>query len=386
MSDYTPPSHTQSSRLASSIADNLDKSRLSNPFQRRFTIDGQIRRGEAYLDGSRILIEEYRPLMDNGDKGIVRDTYQRATFARAKLDASDVSTIQRFRNAKQFKGMSKMSYRVTKSASDRGLDRNVLDPPAVPPPVTPNGPPPHNPPTEPHGAATSGMGEWIQDTQITTLPSGDADTERPTDETHGTSTFKYEQSKATSEITIASYKSAMEGVLGTTMTTLSLGDTGTGGSIDEVPETASFLSEESLATSGTSITSYKTEKTVNSRKSHYNVLPRHKYADHGYLSPQGPGSLSVGGASVPKTRLGDGYDQSLSSPPSGTQPLDGPSTASPITEAQDVPEETQSPPPSPYQGVGFLSANPAALTGRSHEIGSLCSVDVFGSDSEAGAD
>jgi hypothetical protein len=77
MSDYTPPSHTQSSRLASSIADNLDKSRLSNPFQRRFTIDGQIRRGEAYLDGSRILIEEYRPLMDNGDKGIVRDTYQR---------------------------------------------------------------------------------------------------------------------------------------------------------------------------------------------------------------------------------------------------------------------------------------------------------------------
>jgi hypothetical protein len=134
------------------------------------------------------------------------------------------------------------------------------------------------------------MGDRILDTQITTLPSGDADTERPTDETHERSTSIYEPSNATSEITIASYKTAMEGILDTTMTTLSLGETGMGGPIDEVPETFSY---ESSATSGPSITS-----TVNSRNRRYNVPPRHNYADHGYLWPQGPGLLGVDNISV----------------------------------------------------------------------------------------
>lgn len=60
----------------------------------------------------------------------------------------------------------------------------------------------------------------------------------------------------------------------------------------------SFFYDPSLAASGTSIASYKTERTVNSRKSRYSVLPRHKYADHGYLRPQCPESL--GDTSVPK--------------------------------------------------------------------------------------
>jgi hypothetical protein len=43
--------------------------------------------------------------------------------------------------------------------------------------------------------------------------------------------------------------------------------------MDEVLETYSFIYDPDLATSGTSIASYKTEKSVNSRKSRYNVRP-----------------------------------------------------------------------------------------------------------------
>ncbi|KAN0137422.1 hypothetical protein V8E53_004867 [Lactarius tabidus] len=49
---------------------------------------------------------------------------------------------------------------------------------------------------------------------------------------------------------------------------------------DEIPETDSFIYNPSFASSE-SIASYKTERSVNSRKSRYNALPRHKYAGIG---------------------------------------------------------------------------------------------------------
>lgn len=48
---------------------------------------------------------------------------------------------------------------------------------------------------------------------------------------------------------------------------------------DEISETDSFIS--SSTSSETSISSYKTERSVNSRKSRYNALPRRKYAGIG---------------------------------------------------------------------------------------------------------
>lgn len=82
-------------------------------------------------------------------------------------------------------------------------------------------------------------------------------------------------------------------------TTLPSGAAGIGAPVDRDDASSySFFYDPSLAASGTSIASYKTERTVNSRKSHYNVLPRNKYADHGYSRPQCPESL--GDTSVPK--------------------------------------------------------------------------------------
>ena len=62
----------------------------------------------------------------------------------------------------------------------------------------------------------------------------------------------------------------------------------------------SFMSNASFASSqSSSIVSYKTDKTVNSRKSRYNALPRRKYADIVHLTlPQGFVSSDVDGTSV----------------------------------------------------------------------------------------
>ena len=68
---------------------------------------------------------------------------------------------------------------------------------------------------------------------------------------------------------------------------------------DEVLDINSFVSRPSFASIGTSIASYKTEKSINSRKSRYNALPRHKYADTPHLRPpRGPVSSDVDGAPV----------------------------------------------------------------------------------------
>ncbi|KAN0128084.1 hypothetical protein V8E53_014121 [Lactarius tabidus] len=381
MSDYFLPNYSQIAGAVSEVADNLDRTRDAGLLRRNLP-SAQIERGDALMNGSRVLYSHCFELMDEVDQENFRTSYNEAIDAREKLDARDLSGIQRFREARNIKRLSKKSYQAAKRGSDRALDNGLLgrnggaapagtaglspatpeesgetDPPG-PPPVTPKEPPrppPHNLFTESHAATTCSMGERIQDTQITTLPLGNADTERPTDGTRGASTFIYEPSKATSEITLASYKTARE-ILDTTTTTLSSVDAGMGGPIDEVPETNSFIYDENLATSGTSITFYKTENiSVISVKSRYNVLPRHKYAHHGYSRLQGPGSLGLNDAPVPKTELGDEYDQSRTSPPSGTRPLDGPSTASPNTEAHDVPEETQSRPPSPHQLKGRVT-------------------------------
>ena len=77
-------------------------------------------------------------------------------------------------------------------------------------------------------------------------------------------------------------------------------------------DTDSFIYKPSFASSETSVASYKTERTINSRKSRYNALPRHKYAGIEQLrSPRGPVSLDVNGASILEvcrtTRCPDGH-------------------------------------------------------------------------------
>ncbi|KAH9026880.1 hypothetical protein EDB84DRAFT_1579715 [Lactarius hengduanensis] len=79
----------------------------------------------------------------------------------------------------------------------------------------------------------------------------------------------------------------------------------------------SFVFNRSFTPSVTSIASYKTERTVNSRKSRYNILPRREYAQYADIGPsslpQGPVSLDVDDddALVLQTELDD---RPLSSP------------------------------------------------------------------------
>lgn len=170
-------------------------------------------------------------------------------------------------------------------------------PPA--PPEEPDVPSPHGP----HVPAASTVCERIEDTQMTAviLSSGDADPGGPTDKIHEGRPFIYDPRMASSEFTISYYETAPEVILDTITTTLPSGGAGRPG--DDASSTFSFIYDPSLASSGTSIDSCKTERTVNSRKSRYNALPRHKYADHDLLMPQGLASLRINDSPVPKVNL-----------------------------------------------------------------------------------
>lgn len=95
---------------------------------------------------------------------------------------------------------------------------------------------------------------------------------------------------------------------------------------NDIPETDSFIYNPSFASSDTSIASYKTEKTVNSRKSRYNALPRHKYAGI-FRLPQGHGSFDVG---VPKVCRPIGRDRHAYTINFQTESRDESSTSSPL--------------------------------------------------------
>ncbi len=184
------------------------------------------------------------------------------------------------------------------------------------PPATleePDRPPPHDPCTDEHTAATSSIGEPVQDTKMTTLSSGAASIR---------------------------------------------------GSLDEDPDTYSFIYNPDLASSETSIASYKTARTVNSRKSHYSALPRRKHADSGHLRvPQGLVS-DVDDASVPKVcrsigrRASHDYTSVTFQTELGDESLSSPLNAQPISPKPELDLESR---PGPSSGTQPLDGSRAAL-------------------------
>jgi len=354
MTDYIPPDYDRILRIKSEVADDLKRAHRFGGLWRKLP-GGQKELGEAYLDGSRKLILHCRPLMDPDEQDNVEDAYNAARDKKEKLHASGVSVVRGFRVAREFKRLSKESYHTTKKASDRALDNKVVgplcrtDPPAGAPPATPresdgayppeepDRPPPHDPFTDLHSAASGSQSRWMQDIEMMTLPSGVAGIEEPMDDS-------------------------------------------------DVPDSYSFYHDPDFASSGTSIASHKTERTINSRKSRYNARPRHKYADCGpsHLGlPQGLMSLDIDDASTPEAEL---MDESPSTP-LGAQPISpnpesvlesrpgpSPGTQEPATEHVHC----NSQPPSPHQGVESLPP--------SFSVSSLNDADIFGSDSETGKD
>jgi hypothetical protein len=78
MTDYFPPNYTHNAHTVSdviaSVADTLNRDRVSRGFRRIFT-EGTIERGEAYMNGTRTLIQHCRPLMQAREQKNVRTTY-----------------------------------------------------------------------------------------------------------------------------------------------------------------------------------------------------------------------------------------------------------------------------------------------------------------------
>ncbi|KAI9434094.1 hypothetical protein H4582DRAFT_1982425 [Lactarius indigo] len=262
MTDCIPPNYAQISGEISHVANTIDKARLSGGV-RTFLSSGQKKRGEALMDASRIMLHQCGSLMNEAEQATVRDRYDIAKVAKAELDAGGMSWYQEFWKAREFKRVAKRGYQAAKAASDRVLDDNIprprdgTDPPAGSPPATP---------------------EESDGTDPPATPPEELDRTQP----HDLGTDSY--------------------------ATLSPGATGIGGPMDEFHETYSFIYDPDLARTETSIASYKTDRTVNSRKSRYNALPRRKHVDSGHLGiTEGIKSLNVDdvsaqGSEVPAAR------------------------------------------------------------------------------------
>ncbi|KAF8265965.1 hypothetical protein EI94DRAFT_1803685 [Lactarius quietus] len=344
------PTYSEIASAISSVSRDLEEDRFSRGFWNWKNLTrGQIRRGEQYMDGSHIIIQLSHPLLNKGDKAIVRNTVQDATDARKKLDAVGIGKIQKFRGAREYKRLCKETFEVVTGTSRRALNDSLLEtsdgiyPPAGASPASPKEPDRTRPsgmtgsvtPTHENQAGTPSMTPREPDrTDLLArespatpeesgasdppgtppTPEGSGETDAPAGALPHTpegsdSPLPYDRRStflhpaATSSI--AEWAQKVE-------TTPSSEAADIAGPVDD---SFSFIYDSSMATSGTTIASYKTEKTVISTKSRYNTRPRHKYADHGYLRPQGFASLAVDRASIAETELSDEHDEPPSSPP-----------------------------------------------------------------------
>ncbi len=140
--------------------------------------------------------------------------------------------------------------------------------------------------------------------------------------------------------------------------------------MDKVPETNSFIYDPDLASSGTSIASYKTERTVNSRKSRYNTPPRRKYAESHLSVPQGLMS-NVDDASVPKVcksigrRNSHDYTNVTFQTELRDESLSSPLNAQPISPKPEFDLESR---PGPSSGTQPLDGSRAALPASATEV------------------
>lgn len=131
MAEGLPPNHTQ---IISDVAHRLQV-RLNEVHIRGglrvFGSRTEQLEGNAYMDGARILLQHYRPLMNNSDKVAVLNMYNLATDAREKLPvdsdyASGSGVLRAFVHARAFKRLSKAFYRLDKKAAYRDLDYSLL--------------------------------------------------------------------------------------------------------------------------------------------------------------------------------------------------------------------------------------------------------------------
>lgn len=71
-----PPNYTRMAKTVAEVADNLEKARYFAGLWRNWTSEKIKKRGEAYMNGSRRLIEQCGPLMKPDDKDTAVAKYE----------------------------------------------------------------------------------------------------------------------------------------------------------------------------------------------------------------------------------------------------------------------------------------------------------------------
>jgi len=109
------------------VASHLVGKHIVDSLRKNFTGDGKTQRGDFYMDRSRELLQTHLEVMDRKDRTTLRQQYKKATDLKKKLESGSDSRFQRFRLAIEYKRLSKETYVIAVSASNRAVDYNLLN-------------------------------------------------------------------------------------------------------------------------------------------------------------------------------------------------------------------------------------------------------------------
>ncbi|KAI0294562.1 hypothetical protein BC826DRAFT_1104619 [Russula brevipes] len=109
------------------VASPLIGRSLVDGIRRSFHTGTQVQHGDYFMDQSRILLQRHLRLINLDARQTIRESYQEVLSVREKLNNNRGSRLERLLQARDYRRLSKQTYKVVKSASDRAIDDRLMD-------------------------------------------------------------------------------------------------------------------------------------------------------------------------------------------------------------------------------------------------------------------
>ncbi|KAH9978289.1 hypothetical protein BJV74DRAFT_142156 [Russula compacta] len=100
---------------------------LIDGLRKSFTTSSQVEEGDYFMDQSRDLLQKHLQLIQLNEQTIIRHRYVEARDLKGKLDDQTGSKFQRYLQAKEYRRLSRKTYKIIKRASDRAIDDRLMD-------------------------------------------------------------------------------------------------------------------------------------------------------------------------------------------------------------------------------------------------------------------
>ncbi|KAF8471470.1 hypothetical protein DFH94DRAFT_769741 [Russula ochroleuca] len=94
--------------------------------RRRLTVSSQMKEGDYFMDQSRILLRRHLQLIEVREQVLIRQNIDVVRNIKNGLVNFTGSRLEKFREARKYRRLSKMTYRIVKTASERGIDGHLM--------------------------------------------------------------------------------------------------------------------------------------------------------------------------------------------------------------------------------------------------------------------